>query len=206
MSAIRRMMMRSKNKMLPYDAEVEYLESSGAQYIDTGVSVNSSLRLEVEFNISSFGVEGLIGGRVAARSASHALVFPTDVHSIRYDRGTGRNYVFATPYDWSLNKWHKVVAEGDDWWFDGVKQSSPAYSSREFTKNFSYYLFAINTNGAVSNLGAKKIHRCIISDGDNKLVDMIAVRVGQVGYMYDKLSGELFGNAGSGDFIVGNDV
>ncbi len=35
--------------------------------------------------------------------------------------------------------------------------------------------------------------------------DAIPVRVGQVGYMYDKVSGNLLGNAGSGSFVLGND-
>ena len=38
------------------------------------------------------------------------------------------------------------------------------------------------------------------------LRDFIPVRVGQVGYMYDRVSGELFGNDGTGDFILGPDV
>ena len=42
--------------------------------------------------------------------------------------------------------------------------------------------------------------------GTGWIYDMIPVRVGQKGYMYDKISGELFGNAGTGDFILGPDV
>ena len=50
-----------------------------------------------------------------------------------------------------------------------------------------------------------KIYYCQIIDG--VLVrDFIPVRVGQVGYMYDRVSGQLFGNAGTGAFIVGPDV
>lgn len=30
--------------------------------------------------------------------------------------------------------------------------------------------------------------------------------VGTVGYMYDRVSGQLFGNAGTGDFILGPDI
>lgn len=37
-------------------------------------------------------------------------------------------------------------------------------------------------------------------------MDLISVRVGQVGYMYDKVSGQLFGNAGTGTFVLGNKV
>jgi hypothetical protein len=33
----------------------------------------------------------------------------------------------------------------------------------------------------------------------------IPVRVGTTGYMYDKVSGQLFGNVGTGDFILGAD-
>lgn len=36
--------------------------------------------------------------------------------------------------------------------------------------------------------------------------DFIPVRVGNVGYMYDEVSGQLFGNAGTGEFILGPDV
>lgn len=36
--------------------------------------------------------------------------------------------------------------------------------------------------------------------------DAIPVRVGQVGYMYDKVSQTLFGNAGTGSFTLGPDV
>lgn len=36
--------------------------------------------------------------------------------------------------------------------------------------------------------------------------DFIPVRVGQTGYLYDRVSGQLFGNLGSGDFILGPDI
>ena len=43
-------------------------------------------------------------------------------------------------------------------------------------------------------------------DGETLVRDYIPVRVGQVGYMYDKVSGQLFGNSGTGNFILGNDI
>ena len=41
---------------------------------------------------------------------------------------------------------------------------------------------------------------------DEIVLDLIPVRVGNVGHMYDRVSGKLFGNAGTGDFAVGDDV
>ena len=37
------------------------------------------------------------------------------------------------------------------------------------------------------------------------LFDLVPVRDNGVGYLYDKVSGELFGNDGSGSFTYGND-
>ena len=33
-------------KRLPYDAEVEYLESTGTQYINSGLTVSNALRVK----------------------------------------------------------------------------------------------------------------------------------------------------------------
>lgn len=41
--------------------------------------------------------------------------------------------------------------------------------------------------------------------GDTLSLDLVPIRVGQVGYMYDKVSGQLFGNSGTGNFILGPD-
>ena len=37
-------------------------------------------------------------------------------------------------------------------------------------------------------------------------LDFIPVRVGQVGAMYNKVNGQLYYNAGTGDFILGPDI
>ena len=37
------------------------------------------------------------------------------------------------------------------------------------------------------------------------IFDFIPVRVGSIGYMYDRVSGQLFGNSGTGAFIIGPD-
>lgn len=41
--------------------------------------------------------------------------------------------------------------------------------------------------------------------GNDMKMDFIPVRKGNVGYMFDRVSGQLFGNAGTGAFIIGPD-
>ena len=43
------------------------------------------------------------------------------------------------------------------------------------------------------------------SEATGQHFDLLPVRKGNIGYMYDRVSGELFGNAGTGDFIIGPD-
>ena len=53
-----------------------------------------------------------------------------------------------------------------------------------------------------------RLYSCEVTDsGGNKIRDFIPVRKNGIGYLYDKVSGELFGNAsGSGAFTYGSDV
>ena len=50
-----------------------------------------------------------------------------------------------------------------------------------------------------------RIFSCKIYDDGTLVRDLIPVRVGDVGYMFDRISGQLFGNAGTGAFIIGPD-
>jgi len=44
---------------VPYDAEIEYLESDGYQYIDTGILINSS-NFEIGYTAEGFGAFGWV--------------------------------------------------------------------------------------------------------------------------------------------------
>ena len=71
------------------------------------------------------------------------------------------------------------------------------------------YLFAVNSAGTakiVPASAAVKIGSFRVEKNGEIKLDVVAVRKGTVGYLYDRVSGKLFGNAGSGDFIVGPDV
>ena len=76
-------------------------------------------------------------------------------------------------------------------------------STGAFTANtYNMYLFSRNFEGEAQPCANARIYGFTISDR----MDLIPVRVGNVGYMFDRVSGTLFGNDGTGDFIVGADV
>ena len=186
---------------LPYDAEVEYLESTGTQWINTGINCNSKYILEVEAQ-GAKSSEGILGARKSGENSAHTLVYPNDGGTIRYTSGGTDSNIFGNV---NISLYNIYKADYNKLY---INDALVGTSSRTvaFTLNIPYYLFAINTNGSVSNLGAKKIKMCRIWDEDSLLLDLIPVRKGQVGYMYDKVSRQLLGNQGTGDFILGPDV
>jgi hypothetical protein len=50
------------------------------------------------------------------------------------------------------------------------------------------------------------LRSCKFMRGDELLRDFIPVRKGNIGYMYDRVSGQLFGNQGTGEFVLGPDL
>lgn len=51
-----------------------------------------------------------------------------------------------------------------------------------------------------------RIYSFRVDKADKTILDLIPVRVGNEGFMYDKVSGKLYGNSGDGRFILGPDV
>jgi hypothetical protein len=86
-----------------------------------------------------------------------------------------------------------------------IGTTSHSYTKGTFTGSYGVCLFGLNNAGSVI-VSTTKIGATYISNGTITL-DWIPVRKNGVGYMYDKISGELHGNdAGSGAFTYGNDV
>ena len=185
-------------KPLPYDAVVEYLESTGTQWIDTGIYPTATISVLFRVTASRTTSNFIFGSRPSASINSLSYAFLVE----------GNNYFRA---DWigeshevrfSFSDEYSVTANQQTVTVNGVAKSVVAKQ----TNGLRFYLCSCNTNGTASLPMRGKIYYCQIFDGETLVRDFIPVRVGQVGYMYDRVSGQLFGNAGTGAFIIGNDV
>ena len=58
----------------------------------------------------------------------------------------------------------------------------------------------------IGNSTMQRLYYLKIVNGDDVVLDLVPVRVGDEGFMYDRVSGKLFGNAGTGRFILGPDI
>lgn len=184
---------------LPYDAEVEYLESTGTQYINTLTAMQEDDAIEVEasfviqsgYNILFYGSLPMTGG--------YGVEFYYQGNNWYYFRFGGslsnRGY---TALDYQAG-WHVYKLDRHYLYMDGVAMSIPPAIINMTTNPLILF-------GSNSQPGHVKIRSAKILRGGTPILDLIPVRVGSVGYMYDRVSGTLFGNDGTGDFVVGPDV
>lgn len=176
---------------LPYDAEIEYLEADGTQWLSTGVTAKNGIDVIIDclYTYSPSNAKVMVGPSpnggwwagsinghwgVAGRPDNNPSSLVRHIVSVNYNTQT-QLYV------------------------DGVLYQQ---QNRSGTVANPIALFNAYNSSFKSNA---RLYSAIIKDGDTVVFDAIPVRVGQTGYMYDRISGTLFGNSGTGDFILGND-
>lgn len=190
---MRRRALLGAGDSLPYDAEISYLQGDGSAYIDLGVIGDKETHMHIKFiptvNSNSDGVCGWRGDN----SNSLAITSSSGVSQRFGSQSKTTTYSLNVEHEVSINKSGVTI--------DGSLTSWNQTAS--FTTPNTLRLFMVNTS---LNKFKGKIIAFNMSSNGTPAFDMIPVRVGQVGYMYDKVSGQLFGNAGSGNFILGNDI
>lgn len=185
----------------PYDAEVEYLESTGTQYIDTAIYGSNNSKVEVDLQLLELGVSKAVFGCYSANQASLYM----------YQAGGNSNGKWQFGFGWNSNcgqtdtNRHLIICENFDLTIDGSLIFS--HNQKTFITPHTMLLFNMHNNsGGIYDTIGIRIFSCKLYNGNTLVRDFIPVRRGNVGYMYDKVSGKLFGNKGTGNFILGQDV
>lgn len=193
----------TKPNPLPYDAEVEYLEATGTQWINAGVTPDGNTAIDSVWTIPSTSSGTLCGGRTSG-SEGQFYVWARPNHTNpnmawRFGYGTTSTYfgpasAYTTPMRVSFGPGYAKFGSAEK-----------TFSSQTFTGT-RFYIFALcNGASSSSDLTPLKLHWLKIWQSDVLVRDFLPVRVGTVGYLYDRVSGELFGNAGKGAFVIGPD-
>lgn len=200
------------NIELPYDAEATYLQSDGDAYIDSGINATSDTQVEAEFNLGIASPTDniqLFGASTDTYEKNFAAYldgvsptkawncrYGTEIHNVTFEQLAG-DYIMSNLE--TANKFSVV----------GGSTNSYTFSSQTFTGGNSIYIFARHTKSGIQTSSIEsylKIKSFKLYQGGQLVRNFIPVRVGQVGYFYDRVSRELFGNAAeSGAFVVGPD-
>ncbi|MBQ1429500.1 MAG: hypothetical protein IIZ06_07510 [Kiritimatiellae bacterium] len=195
------MMQRAGGGPLPPGARfVEYLESTGTQWTDTGVNAFDWPYLEITCKVNgtytaiyNFGIMGNSNG-----GSRWQGIAPN-----------GNSSVCFRGYDSVTTISESVTSDFTTLIFDGPNRTAYAGQTSATLLSGSkagngYGIWAYVGLGVPIAMSVASVK--IGTSRDNLLFDAIPVRVGSVGYLYDRVSGALFGNAGTGDFVIGPDI
>ena len=204
----RRQLMMEISK--PYDAEVEWLQTDGTAYIDTGIKATSSITTEGEYDITSNlgGNLAVFGGRVAVNNNSNVLFHYQKEGNLtngwRFGNGekTGNAGNAIGTFAFSNKESARVMK---------INNLTLTCASSTFTTVYNIFIFAVNNGGGVMGITANsvvlKLKYFKMYSSGVLVRDYIPVRKNGVGYLYDKVTKTLYGNANStGAFVYGNDV
>ena len=179
--------------------ELEYIESSGTQYIDTGFKPNNNTRAVADFEFTATNTWRAV---FAARDANSANSF-----SLEYIGGAFRSdYGSDTSQQFPMEALGRRIYDKnkETTTIDGTSQS---YANTPFQCGHNLCLWALNDNGEIKWLASGKLYSCQIYDNGTLVRNYIPCRSpdGEVG-LYDRIGSQFYGNAGSGTFTAGPEV
>lgn len=190
---------------LPYDAQVEYIESTGTQYVDTGFTAKTdTTRAEMLIVPTGNTTAGVFGSRNATTAngySCNAFLISGSTPYFRWDwvagsSGTRTNCTIGDEYRISITAGSVTV--------NGVTTTASLYRLQQ-SYPFYIFTFANASTTPFTPTFSGRVKWFQIYDNDVLVRSFVPVRVGTVGYLFDRVSGQLFGNAGTGAFVIGPD-
>ena len=177
---------------------LEYIRSSGTQYIDTGYIPNQDTRVYAEcvLPIASGSTQALFGSRVISSSSQYQFV-------------TQGGY-YRTDYNTTINNFTQTSFGDTKFYIDKNKNITDVngqYNIEQtygtFTCPGNMYIFATNNNGSVYGYASAKLYVLKIYDNDVLIRDFIPAKdeIGNAG-LFDKVEEKFYYNAGTGSFGI----
>lgn len=183
---------------------IEYIESTGTQYIDTGVAPNQDTGIKTKIKISSTDNSVFFGKNRDGGGAFESFIWDngsalyfTYAQSNQIIRGLGLKIDDTLEYDWNKN----IINYSKN----DVEQALVSFSAQPFSNTRTFLLFAEhNNNDAVTHMASIKMYYFQIYDNNVLVCDMIPVLDDNgVACMFDKVEKKFYYNQGTGQFIAG---
>ena len=193
---------------------VEYIESSGTQWINTWFSpTNKNVRIEVTYRFVSLPT-GTSRKYVFGESAQDATIRVQYAVGSAGHCGIGFGNTFkgdATFDSYDTNTTHTIVCSNGVFSLDGQTLAEADLSDASLSTtdtNHPVYLFGHNVGGTANYLSSIRLYSCKIWSQGKLVRDFIPVSLtnGTTVCLYNAVRGDFYNNAGTGSFTAGPDV
>ena len=185
-----------------YPTVVNYLESTGTQYITITNFIPQGSGYEFGGKINVIGFTStsswitVWGTYVNEQSATYRLIRSSNsddtllAHNNTVAGGGGQRLSYTQGQDYTFK-----FDDTEYIWGSDTFTNSGATGS---TNTAQLQLFGRGSQGVRA-----RIYNFYVKKDGVKILDLVPVKVDGVGYMFDKLTHTLYGNLGTGDFIIG---
>lgn len=182
---------------------LEYIESTGTQYVDSGFVPNQDTRVVMSAMVTEISGFGSLGGAafsVVGGGYYYTLFFNTNgTLGSRYGTQAIKNFGLDAP-PWS--EWISCDKNKNVTTANGYTVSA---NYETFEMAYSGYLFARNNAGAVDSYNWMRLKSCQIYDNGTIVRDYIPAKIpatDDIG-LWDRLSGAFYVDAAGGSFVAG---
>lgn len=187
--------------------QLKYIESSGTQYIDTGISAPNGFKAVIDWEFKSLNQYANVIGADNGSSGFNFLCVgsPSSYYwqlgtdsskdsSVKSAVNTRYNIDVSTVINHSYLKINDVTLLTDE--------TSTSRSSREL------FIFAVNSGGEAKFFSSAKIYLCKIINNNSVVRDYIPAKRNSDGVvgLYDLVSKTFFTNVGTGIFTAGSEI
>ena len=179
--------------------QVEYIESTGTQYIDTGIKCSQNMSCEIENNFNELSGIQLFGAYSSPKRTHYGIV-DDRVYMPSVENSLTTEHIFYT----NMN-YHTFFLSSTVYKYDNEIIANGMF---EFTNGLNFYLFARNNNENVTNYCKSKMTKAKFWI-DNKLIKNFIPcyrKSDNKPGLYDLVNNEFYTNQGTGDFEKGDDV
>lgn len=179
---------------------LEYIQSSGTQYVDTGFKPNQDTRTILDFNIYTYSAAGYVfgcrGGGSEGYNNRYGLMYNG---TFRTDYGNGNGLTFS-----------EAIVHGDRHLIDKNKavctldNERLTNTSTTFQSPYNMALFGIIEGGSAIYLMSVRVYSCQIYDNGTLVRDFVpCINSSNVAGLYDLIGNKFYSSASSTALIAG---
>ena len=181
---------------------LEYIKSSGTQYIDTGFKPNQNTRVVMDVTPVDVILEKMWCAFGVRQNDIYFGLYKASTRNMNLTWFYGSNYSNYFTVDYA--KRHNLEVNKNAASVDGISKS---YAAQTFQFTIPLFLLCDNAAGSPTSAGAALLYSCQIYDNGTLIRDFIPCKnaSGVVG-MWDDVNNTFYSNAGSGTFTAGPEV
>lgn len=175
--------------------QLEYIQSSGTQYVDTGVKPDQTYTLEIRYQTAQTSA----GGIAVSDQNWQSNGFGIWCNAVAFGNQTSQDVTLygADPIEAVLSQ-SGLVVNGEQVW-------TPTAATFMAAANMT--ICALNRNGSIAEKLTGKIYYVRLLSNGQAVRDFVPCKnaSGAVG-LYDTVEGQFYANAGTGSFTAGPEI